>query len=284
MRVKWAVGCWLIATAGCTGATDTDTGVLDGDPTTTDADVTDDTTRQSPTGTSGDTGTTTQDCSVGPVPTGPWASHPIGESGATVTSKDYTNDAGLAAVRKAALAATSETTVSLAVTDATVVAKGFVPASGTFAKFWVQDSSGPMVAFNVDVPDAAGLAPGDVVSFTATKVQTFFDLPQISEVSDFTVAKAQGEVKVIDGNDTTLDYATHGEQLVEAWGELVSDNGPCGGDYTCYDITAGTQTLVFRTESKFQQVGDCMHFIGPLQNFNGTLQLTVEDFDWATDY
>lgn len=276
MRSTW----WMLLAMGCTGPATSDTPALDQSPDTTDQT---DTTRES-TATTADTGTTVVDCSTGPAESGPWAGHPLADSGATITADDYKNDAGLAVVRKAALAVSKPTKVSLPVTNATVIAKGYVPAAGTFAKFWIADSSGPLVAFNVDVPDAPGLAPGDVVSFTATSVDNFFDLPQIQSVSDFTVAKAQGEVQVIDALTIPLDYALHGERVVEAWGGIVRDNGPCGGDSNCYDIEVGKQTYVYRTESTFTRVGDCVHFIGPLQRFQTTLQLTVEDFDWARDF
>lgn len=276
---------WLVAAVGCVGSTDTDEVMLDGN---NDDDVTDGVTdnRQSPTANTGDSGgTKTQDCSVGPSPTGPWSGHPLSEASVTTTTKAPTADAGLAAVRAAAEKAGMDSAkVSLPVSGALVTAKGFVPSNGTFAKFWVADSSGPHVVFNVDLPDAPGLQPGDVVDFTATEVGTFFGLPQITELTDFTVTSTGEDVQVIDANTTTLDYDTHGERVVEAWGELVTDNGPCGGDATCYDMTVGTQTLVFRTESNYVQVGDCIHFIGPLQRFQETLQLTVEDFDWFTDY
>lgn len=276
MRAVW----WLVAMAACTSST-TDTVGLDGNPEPDTTDIGDGLTSGS-TGSTSSTGTPDRRCEKGPESTGPWKGHPI--AGATVTSDDYENDAGLAAVRKAALAAKTETVVSLKVTDATVISKGYVPANGTYAKFWVADSSGPLVIYNVDLPDAPGLAPGDVVSFTATKVLNYFDLAEVTEIADFSVSKAPGPVQIIAANTTPIDYTQHGERVVEAYGELVNSTGGCGGSFVCFDMTVGKQTFQFRTRSNFDQVGDCIHFIGPLQRFQDTLQLTVEDFDWSRFY
>ena len=58
----------------------------------------------------------------------------------------------------------------------------------------------------------------------------------------------------------------------------------------CYTLTHGSETVILRTASEFQEGGDCVTFFGPLSGFPGPnadsgnaidWQLDVKNFSWA---
>ncbi len=284
----------LLVTA-CTGETDDDP-VLDKNDGTT----------ETATAGSGDTGTeyTTPDdvidsgtvkidCSVGPKTTGPWKQHPLSEAGATVVRKNYTDFAGgiaevRAAAEKAGSAGSSE---SLPITKAIVVAKDFIGDNTSQANFWLADESGVILGWTNNDSGAAkrieelkAVEEGDEVELTVTKVELFRDMPEISGFEGLKTLSENNDVYVLDVMDPAVEitYAEHGDDIIEVWGELASiDEKDCGGA-TCYNLDYGqTEPVVYRSFSEFIQVGDCIHYIGPVQQFDGETRIDPGSFDWT---
>jgi hypothetical protein len=227
-------------------------------------------------------------CLAGPDQAGPWDDHPITLAGATTTSDAPAVDAGLAAVVAAADGQLDPFTLSppLVVTGAVVTATDYVPAinDGT-GSFWLEDAQSALTTFRVTtVPgiDPAALVAGDVVSFEATEVQDFFGVIEITAVQNFAVT-GTAPVHVVDGN-AGLDVDTMLMRTVEVWGGLSSDPSPCGGDSVCFDFDYNGGTALFRTESTFDEPGDCIHYIGPLSLFKGGPQVDARNFDWYQAY
>ncbi|MCA9490988.1 MAG: hypothetical protein KC621_13760 [Myxococcales bacterium] len=277
----------MLAACGPRGpqsTTDVDTNVGDADADTdadSDADTDADTDADS------DADTDVGACGDGPSPTGPWSGHPIADN-ASMTNTPYTNDAGVLAVRTAALAASAATPVTLSITNATVTARGYVPANPTSntVNFWFADKDGGMYVYRGDVGfDPNDLHPGDVVSFDVTEVTNYSGLPEATVISNFVVNQTGQPVHVIDGMDGhEVSWANEGLSLVELWGELVTDPEACGGSSVCFEYMYGSYSLDFRTASTFDLKGDCIHWIGPIGQFGGATQLNADDFDWYETY
>jgi len=264
-------------------STDTDEG--DEADADTDADADSDT----DTDTDTDTGLGGGDCAAGPPTTGPWDDHPITMAGAPVQSTPYTNDAGVAALIAATVGNTDPTPVDLQITGATVVARGYVPANPTSntADFWFEDAGGAMYWYGREIDlgiDPNTLKPGDKVSFHVTEVQDYFGTLEVTMADSFIIDSSANPIHVVDGmSGAPLSFATNGMQVVEIWGELVS--GPTTDcQANCFQLQYGSDVVTFRTESTFDQVGDCIHWIGPLGSFGGDEQLNANDFDWYTFY
>ena len=239
-----------------------------------------------------DTSTTVQlgDCPAEPDPVGPWDAHPIIEAGATWTYDPYPFDGGVQAVYDAASTSTSTGStdpaevVSIPVTKAIVTSVGFRPDSGaTFVEFWFEDANASMDAYNVDVPSDViyQIVPGAEVAFTVTGVKNFAgEAPEVTEVTDLQVLSSGNAVHIVDvmGSGDPLSSATQGLHTVEVWGQLVS--GPTDCSSNCWDLEYGGHTVTFRSDSTFDYLGDCVHYIGPLGSFGGSPQLDAKNFDW----
>lgn len=280
MRI-WSVATLLFLALGCRATPSTDK-----TPDETDTDTDADSDADSDTDADTDSDTELTPCPTAPDPTGAWPDHPIALAGAAITTTPYSFDAGVQAVRDAAIAAgTTNATVSLAVTGAIVTARAYVPAAPTnnTATFWFEDVNGPMQAYIVDVGfDPNNLKPGDEVSFTATEVVTFFGVPEVTAISGFTVDSTANDVHVSDGNDgLTMDDLN---AVVNLWGQLTTTGSPCGGDAVCFDMTTAGGIELFRTESTFDVRGDCIHYIGPISTFDGAPQINATLFDWYYYY
>jgi len=225
------------------------------------------------------------DCTGAIDDTGPWPDHPIAAAGTTATATAYTTDAGLAAVVAAAEAATERTAANLPVTEAVVLARGFASADATQVGLWLGDRSGALYAYDLELGmPASAIRPGDVVSFTATEVNNFFGTAELTGQTGLSVVRSGDPVWVVDGmTGTPVTYEAHAEQVVEVYGELIS--GPdtsCGAN--CFDLQYAGGLLTLRTFSTFDQVGDCVHWIGPVSQFSSTPQLFADDFDWYRSY
>ncbi len=273
MRVDgWVL--WVFV-AGCTSsASDNEERPPDTAPTVDTA--------RSDTGRVGDTAEPLPPCAA-PEALGPWPQHPIAVAGASVQRGPLDLDAGLTAIRTAALAASAPTAVDLAVTSVRVTA--VVPPGGStddeLATVWVEDVGGPAVAVAVDTRGET--APGDRVNFTATEVVNHRGRPQVNALLNYDVDGVQTSIPVVDGT-ATLTYEAHGERLVEVWGRLTADRGPCDSR-DCFDLASGSgDVLGLRAAASALRVGDCVHFIGPLQRDDTGLLLDVADPAWSRTY
>lgn len=216
-----------------------------------------------------------------PEALGPWPEHPIAVN-ASVQRGPLEQDSGLAAVRSKALAAPQPVAVSLAVSSARVTAVTPAASQDALVTVWIEDSSGPIVAIEVDTD--GGTAPGDRVNFTATEVVNVSGRAQVNTLVDYDVDGVGTALPVIDGATTPLTYAEHGERLVEVWGQLTTQRPPCDGN-DCFDFTdSNGAILVYRSPAGARQIGDCVHFIGPLQQLDGELLLDVAHPDWNRPY
>ena len=98
-------------------------------------------------------------------------------------------------------------------------------------------------------------------------------------IEDFVLVSSGNEVYVTDGMDSDgLNFADDGLHVTNVWGALVSGPTDCGA--SCFDFEYGGNTITFRTQSSYDVVGDCIHYIGPVTQFGGTAQLDANDFDW----
>ena len=230
-----------------------------------------------------DDDTVPTDCSAGPDETGPWPEHPISEAGAPITRDPYTFDAGVSALLAAAEGNYNDVAVDLLVEGAIVTSRGYVPANPAYntATFWFEDSGGAMMAFIVDIgQDPNNLQPGDEVSFRATTVKEYFGTPEVIAITDFQILSSGNPVHVVDAmNGDVLSFDTHGLRTIEIWGGLVSGPEDCGAN--CFDFDYGAGLVTYRTNSSYDVVGDCIHYIGPLSQFNNEPQIDIDDFDWA---
>ncbi|MEQ1564402.1 MAG: hypothetical protein ABMA64_02105 [Myxococcota bacterium] len=282
---------WIVLLAGCTPvviSTDDPTDKAGDADTDTDSDTDSDT--DTDTDTDSDADTDVGYCPAQPDPVGPWDDHPIAVAGAGITREPYTFDAGVGAVRDAAVGQTTAVTVSLPVTGAIVTARDYVPAVPTdnTVSFWFEDANGPMFAFRVDIGmDPNNLQPGDEVSFVVEQVQDYFGTLEVAGdavagipgISGFTIDSSGNDVHVVDAMaGGPLSWADDGMYTVEVWGQLVAGPTDCGAN--CWDLDYNGSIVTFRSGSSYDYLGDCIHFIGPLTQFGGIEQLDAGDFDW----
>jgi hypothetical protein len=274
----------LLALVACTPAPitddkdDTDGGTSDTTDTTTDtgSGFTD-------TVTDTDTVTTLQDCPSEPDVIGPWDTHPITVAGTGWTRDPPANDAGISAVLAAVAGQTYAITIDLPITGAIVTSRGYVPAAPTenTVTMWLEDSSGAITTFQMDIGIDPNLVnPGDSVSFTATEAVEYFGTAEITAATDFQILSSANDVHIVDGmSGPALTFASDGMRTVEVWGQLVAGPTDCGGR-NCWDFEYNGNTVVFRSGSTFDYLGDCIHYIGPLGQFDSAPQLNAEDYDW----
>ena len=172
--------------------------------------------------------------------------------------------------------------LSLPISGATVVNVGYAP-SGATPDLYLQDASGALMTYRITT-DAA-VKPGDKVNLTVTEAKNYFSTREITAATDFSVVSSGNPIYYNTGWDTSLDYATMGMQNVHVWGELVSDEGDCGGGYNCFTLQHGTQSVVYRINLENlgdypDKVGDCVDIFAPLGTFSGAPQLNISNYDW----
>ena len=62
---------------------------------------------------------------------------------------------------------------------------------------------------------------------------------------------------------------------------MVSEDGECGGSYSCYTFQYGSNSNNLRIQtSKGLIEGDCAQVAVPVGSFSGAEQLNVDDLDW----
>jgi hypothetical protein len=144
-------------------------------------------------------------------------------------------------------------------------------------------------AYPEDGAPAEAVKVGDKVSFTATAVRNYSGTPHVARVTDFTIDSSGADVPFTDmtGEDITMD--SWGE-LIRVSGQLTADNGGCGGSAICYELSHGdpAETITFRSNSQFAQVGTCVTFFGPLGAFpgpldsqGGTPMAQIDEVNWG---
>jgi len=158
--------------------------------------------------------------------------------------------------------------------------------------FWLQDSDRAVIAFldmgeEIECPV---VRVGDRVSFTVTGVKLFNGIPQISSVENYR-RNTEAESDTVPVTNKTGEPITADDfaEIVRVSGELTENQGNCGGDATCFTLTHGAETVVYRaTGSEKPSVGTCITFVGPANLFPGPLaeggektpQLQTTNFDW----
>jgi hypothetical protein len=219
---------------------------------------------------------------------------PTSTNGGNATTTPYaaTYDAGISAVIAAAPAAQGAVVVDLDITEATVTAVGFKPGAATgYQSFWLADGQEAIQVFLGTAPDAAPAAirVGQKVSFTATGVDLYRDLPQITnlDATTWTVDSEDNDVFIDDvgaGEEITIDDVQH---VIRVTGTLTGESVACGGTSKCTQLDfGGTSTVTLRVSDSFKvdnralAAGDCVTFAGPAGVFDGVPQLDVTQFDW----
>jgi len=227
---------------------------------------------------------TTFNGQVGTDATRPWLPW-----GGVLSTDDWpqAHDAGLAAVLAAVPAADTTAAVSLAVTAATVVATTFNTEQTPTDQnrlFVVSDGHAQMMLFL----DPAERPPFEVrvgqrLSFRATEVARFRSLPQITAASDWQLVDGGNTVYVADRSLGDVGAADV-NRLVRVTG-LTSGKRPCGANVFCYEVTFGAledRRIGLRTNDSRLDDGACATFVGPVGSFDGTLQLSVTNWDWLS--
>ena len=219
-------------------------------------------------------------CTDGPAFPDAWAG---ALDPAQVTSTPYDFDAGIGAILSAAPDSGSAD-ISIEVTGAVVA--NFTEYGGEIDQLWLADSGGGLQTYGVDINlTASDIAPGDTVSFTATEITTYYDLPELTGLTGLTVTTKGGAVYVIDGNTTTITVAAHLNQNLRGFGELVSAPESCGGSAVCADFSFGENTLALRfSEGLGLEEGDCVDVLAPLAIYSYAPQLNIDNNDWVSVY
>jgi hypothetical protein len=177
--------------------------------------------------------------------------------------------------------------VSELITGARVVAVGYAAsAPAGNVSFWIADQHGAMLVYNAYVPfDPSTLQPGDEVDLRVTEVDEFFGIPEITGIDLINVTSTGNPVWVVDAMDgSDVTFSAYESEVVEIWGELVTDPVDCGG-FDCADLDVGSPNPVqLRLPAGVYLRGDCVHVIAPVGSFDYDTQINMSDFDWARFY
>ena len=201
--------------------------------------------------------------------------------GGTPTSERYTNDSGIANLLAAAPTTPGEEVsgLSLDIEGATVTA---VVAFRENRQFWIEDAGGAIVFFlpPEGVPDFGPVAVGQKISLTVNTLFNFNGTPEITGASNWQLDGTDNPVYIADKTGEAIPIGMLG-QLVRVTGVITEDLGPCGGSSKCYTLEHGGETITLRT-AEDAAVCDCLTYVGPVGQFNGTAQLDAVDFDFTT--
>lgn len=195
-----------------------------------------------------------------------------------VTGTPYTRDAGLGAVLDEArrLDEGDAREVRLAVSGAVVT--NVVPSDEAGHTFTVGDGAGHLLVYGVELPFSP--EPGQILDFEARRVTNHFGTLEITEVGGATAGSGQSLVYVESASGAALDYRSQGAQNVRIHGVVLRDDGPCGGDASCYTLLHGDAETTVRTRDALP-VGDCALVTAPVSQFDGTPQLDLDDPAWV---
>lgn len=201
------------------------------------------------------------------------------------TDAPYTSDAGVGAIVEAlsSLSGGEYADFDLVVNGAVVTNIDYAPDGASDVNFWFADSTGTMRTYATSLGSLTvdDLTRGDVVSFRATSGTSYYGELEVTAIEDFQIVSSGEPIYVMDGNDSLLDYGTHGRTNVSVYGEVLSLQGDCGGQ-NCWDVElANGQMVTLRVNEMVElYVGDCIWWIGPLGTFDGELRLPASNFDW----
>ncbi len=170
------------------------------------------------------------------------------------------------------------TGLSLEIDGATVTA---VVAFRENRQFWIQDAGGAIQFFLDQAPDFGTVVVGQKISLTVNALLNFNGTPEITQASNWQVVSSENPVYIQDKTGEAIPIEMLG-QIVRVTGVITEALGSCGGSSNCYTLTHGGETITFRTASAFTEVCDCITFVGPVGQFNGTTQLDAVDFDFDT--
>ncbi|MEO1270986.1 MAG: hypothetical protein AAFX99_23095 [Myxococcota bacterium] len=182
-------------------------------------------------------------------------------------------------------------TGSWQLTNVTVVATSFNTSNTMRANriFWVGDSNGVIKVFfgsmETDKFPTFNIKVGQKISFTATEVINFNNVPEIVDVDpeSWLLDSEDNDVYIQDWQaGEALAFPGDVNAIVRLTGTLSQEGMGCGEGWTCFELDYGApSTVVFRTNSQFILPGNCVTYVGPVGSFGGELQLNVENFDWV---
>ena len=214
-----------------------------------------------------------------------------------ISNTPYTVDAGLGAVRTAALAADEDSvTVDIPVTGAIVTSLDFNRDADetppAIFRFYVADSSGALTVFLDFAAQGWDVVPGDEINFTVTAVGNFFDTPQIQAISDLTVVSEGNPVYVKEANGAPIDTVGDLSTIHHLFGEIVSSGEGCTDPTICFDFETrlgdDSNTSILRIRNDRLQTplieGDCIEIQAPLGQFAGDAQFNIGNFAWHRWY
>lgn len=194
-----------------------------------------------------------------------------------VTATPYNRDAGLSAVKSRALGLSEgdSASVSLPVSGAVVTNVG--EQEGGEYSITLGDGGAHILAFRVALPEAP--EPGQVLSFTATRVKNYFGTPEIVDLESVSVSGSTSQVYVYDSYGAALDFDLQQATNVRLYGEVTAEDGGCGGDFQCYTVTHGLAEARVRTRQDLDP-GDCVILTAPVSQFDDQTQLDLTNEGW----
>jgi hypothetical protein len=229
-----------------------------------------------------DTSSNTYSCADGPAFPDFWAG---AIDPGLVTDQPYDFDAGVGEARSVAAGTDFSETVNIDIQDAVVA--NFTTSNGDVDTLWIADTAGGMTSFGVRWGLSADvLSPGDTISFTITEVSNYFDTLQITAIDDTpTITGRVDSMFVVDGNAGPVSTGTHLSENVSAHGELVNDEGSCGGSFRCFTFSYGENAHTLRlNEDLGFKVGDCVQIVMPLGMYFDEEQYSVDNNNWVSSF
>ena len=219
-------------------------------------------------------------CAEGPAFPEAWAGVLDPEQ---VTDVPYSNTTGLGDVLAAA---PQEGSASISIKVSGAVVANFTEYGGEIDQLWVADASGGLQTYGVDINlTAEDIQPGDLVSFTATEITTYFGLLELTGLTDLVVTDASEPVYVVNGNSTAITLDEHLNENVRGFGELTSEPEGCGGSSVCADFTFGENTLPLRfSDALGLEQGDCVDVLAPVTIYSYAPQINIDNNDWVSVY
>jgi len=164
----------------------------------------------------------------------------------------------------------------------------YTPSGSNIWTLWLADANGAVRTYlkddSTDTIAEGSIQPGYTISFTATELKDYEGTLEITQMSAITKG-TPGKVYVQEAAGQTLSAASHFEEMVHAYGKLVSDSTACGGSSVCFDYDIGEQTVTFRVKSSGNLMkGDCVDVYAPMGQFSGSPQFDIANFDWMDTY
>ncbi len=191
--------------------------------------------------------------------------------GGTLSTRAYTNDAGIKAFVDSVVATGTKVHVPVVkITNATVVATSFVPHGNK--TFWVQDKNGGVQAWLKT--DAGDVKVGQKVSFDIVKSGEYRGNVQITELTNFVIVANSSPVYLMEKTGKKLSDADYGKMVRIGGvlsGEALCDDPDALSPNYCYTLTHGAETVSFRSKSLFIKNGSCVTYVGPVGTDFGPL-------------